>query len=113
MKITNNHTNNISKLFDNYLKFYNNFKSLTTYSLYYFSIFIHKKLHYFNIYINNKNYIISNGQLLRVRTKLTKFFKKSRKSYGASINALNKKLKKNFLNINFFFCKNFCYKNYL
>jgi hypothetical protein len=83
------------------------------YFISFFSIYIHKKLHYYNFFYNNKYYNYSNGQLLKVRTKLTKFFKKSRKSYGASITALNKKLNKHLCKINFFFCKNFNYKNYL
>jgi hypothetical protein len=78
-----------------------------------FSLLIHKKLHYYQFIINSKKFVISNGQLLKIRTKLTKFFKKSRKSYGASITALNKKLKKKLKKIDFFFCKNFNYKNYL
>lgn len=84
-----------------------------SYFIDYFSVLMHKKLHYYNFYYINKYYTISNGQLLKVRTKLTKFFKKSRKSHGSSIVALNKKLNKQLNKINFFFCKNFNYKNYL
>ena len=79
----------------------------------FFSLFLHKKLHYYNFFFYKKYYTFSNGQLLKVRTKLTKFFKKSRKSHGPSIIALNKKVYKKLSNINFFFCKNFNYKNYL
>ena len=84
-----------------------------SYFIDYFSIFMHKKLHYYTYVYLNKYYTISNGQLLKVRTKLTKFFKKSRKSHGSSIVALNKRLNKQLNKINFFFCKNFNYKNYL
>jgi hypothetical protein len=83
------------------------------YNLFFFSIFIHKKLHYYNFYYLNKLYNMSNGQLLQKRNKLIKFFKKSRKSFGASINILNKKLNKQLSSIFFFYCKNFNYKNYL
>lgn len=79
----------------------------------FFSLLLHKKLHYYNFFLFKKYYTFSNGQLLKVRTKLTKFFKKSRKSHGASIVALTKKTHKKLSNINFFFCKNFNYKNYL
>lgn len=84
-----------------------------SYFIDFFSLLMHKKLHYYNFCYLNKYYTISNGQLLKVRTKLTKFFKKSRKSHGSSIVALNKKLNKQLNKINFFFCKNFNYKNYL
>lgn len=79
----------------------------------FFSLLLHKKLHYYNFFFQKKYFTFSNGQLLKVRAKLTKFFKKSRKSHGASIVALNKKVHKNLFNINFFYCKNFNYKNYL
>lgn len=83
------------------------------FKLLYFSIFVHKKLHYFNFFYKNKLYNYSNGQILQKKTKSTKFFKKSRKSFGASINFLNKKLNKSLNKIFFFYCKNFNYKNYL
>jgi len=108
------------KLYDlNITKLYLLYTDLTvkrkknSYFIDYFSILIHKKLHYYNFKYLNKYYTISNGQLLKVRTKLTKFFKKSRKSHGSSIVALNKRLNKQLNKINFFFCKNFNYKNYL
>ncbi len=83
------------------------------FKLLYLSVSVHKKLHYFNFFFKNKLYNFSNGQILGKKTKLTKFFKKSRKSFGASINFLNKKVKKNLNKIFFFYCKNFNYKNYL
>lgn len=113
MKLTNIEDKNLSELYYLYLNIYD-FKQ--TNQLFYidkFFLYIHKKLHYYNITLNNKQFVISNGYLLRVRTKLTKFFKKSRKSYGASITALNKILKKKLFKINLFYCKNFNYKNYL
>lgn len=113
MKLINIYDNNLNNLYKTYIIINKQTKKEMIYYVPYFSLFIHKKLHYYNFFYNNKYYNYSNGQLLKVRTRLTKFFKKSKKSYGASIVALNKKLNKKLNKINFFFCKNFNYKNYL
>lgn len=113
MKLINIYDTNLTNLYTLYLKIHKQQTDKQTFFISKFFLYIHKKLHYYNITPFEKQYIFSNGRLLRVRTKLTKFFKKSRKSYGASITALNKQLKKKLLKINFFFCKNFNYKNYL
>lgn len=113
MKLINIYDTNLTNLYNFYLIINKQNKNKKNYFISKFFLYIHKKLHYYNITINTKQFVFSNGQLLRVRTKLTKFFKKSRKSYGASITALNKSLKKKLFKINFFFCKNFNYKNYL
>lgn len=112
MKLIKIYDLNITNLYTIYLEI-NKYKSQNSYYLDFFSIFMHKKLHYYNYKYLAKYYTISNGQLLKVRTKLTKFFKKSRKSHGSSIVSLNKKLNKQLNKINFFFCKNFNFKNYL
>lgn len=113
MKLINTFDININNLYHIYIYIHSQQLSSKPFLISKFFLYIHKKLHYFNITPSDKQYIFSNGQLLQVRTKLTKFFKKSRKSYGASITALNKKLKKRLNRIDFFFCKNFNYKNYL
>lgn len=112
MKLIKLYDINITNLYSIYMEINKN-KNKHTYYLDYFSIFMHKKLHYYNYNYLNKYYTISNGQLLKVRTKLTKFFKKSRKSHGSSIVSLNKRVNKQLNKINYFFCKNFNYKNYL
>jgi hypothetical protein len=113
MKLINLYDLNLTNTYELYLKINKFTKKNLPYSLPLFSLLIHKKLHYYDFIINSKRFVLSNGQLLKIRTKLTKFFKKSRKSYGASISALKKKLKNKFNKIDFFFCKNFNYKNYL
>lgn len=52
------------------------------------------------------------GQIVQKKIKGVKFFKKSRKSVGLSINLLNKKFKKYLKSIFIFYCKNYNYKNY-
>jgi hypothetical protein len=79
----------------------------------FFSILLHKKLQYFMYELNNKLIIKSAGQLFGIISKKTKFFKKTRKSIGTSIAMLKKKLHLQFKYINFFYCKNFNYRNYL
>jgi hypothetical protein len=75
---------------------------------------MHKKLQYYSFFFNNTLYNVSNGQLInQKKTKIVKFFKKSNKSFGSSINLLNKKLKRRFKRIFFFYCRNYNYKNYL
>ena len=113
MKLINIYDNNLTNLYIQYLIINKQIKKNKNFFISKFFLYIHKKLHYYNITQLEKQFIFSNGRLLRVRTKLTKFFKKSRKSYGASITALNKIFKKKLIKINFFFCKNFNYKNYL
>lgn len=113
MKLINIYDNNLTTLYKYYININKQVTKSKSYFIAKFFLYIHKKLHYYNITPHEKQYIFSNGRLLRVRTKLTKFFKKSRKSYGASITALNKILKKKLVKIDFFFCKNFNYKNYL
>lgn len=113
MKLTTTFDMNANNLYKLYTTIHKQQLGTKPYLISKFFLYIHKKLHYFNITPVDKQYVFSNGQLLQVRTKLTKFFKKSRKSYGASITALNKKLKKRLVKIDFFFCKNFNYKNYL
>jgi hypothetical protein len=84
------------------------------YKLLYFSLFMHKKLQYYSFFYNNILYNISNGQLInQKKTKIIKFFKKSKKSFGTSINLLNKKFKRRFRRIFYFYCRNYNYKNYL
>jgi hypothetical protein len=73
---------------------------------------MHKKLNYFSFFLNKKFYNFSNGQLLKKKAKVAKFYKKSIKSFGFSINTLNKKLTKRFSSVFLFYCKNFNYKNY-
>ena len=113
MKLINIFDLNLINLYNLYLLINKQNKSKRSFLISKFFLYINKKLHYYNITPIKKQFIFSNGRLLKVRTKLTKFFKKSRKSYGASVTALNKILKKKLLKINFFFCKNFNYKNYL
>ncbi len=103
---------NLTKLYYLYLE-NKNYTKLTTHPLTYFSLFTHKKLTYYKYIYYNKQTIKSNGQLLKIRTKLTKFFKKSRKSIGSSINTLNKVFSKQFNKVNFFYCKNYNYRHYL
>jgi hypothetical protein len=103
---------NLTKLYYLYLE-NNYYRKVNTYPLSYFSLFMHKKLNYYKYIYNHKQTILSNGQLLKIRTKLTKFFKKSRKSIGSSVNSLNKLFSKQFNKINFFYCKNYNYRNYL
>ncbi len=112
MKLIKIYDYNITKTYFLYLEIHKNIEK-TSYFLEHFSLLLHKKLHYYNYNYLNKNYTISNGQLLKIKTKITKFFKKSRKSHGSSISYLNKKLNKQMNKINFFFFKNFNYKNYL
>jgi hypothetical protein len=113
LKLINICDSNLTDLYKFYLILNKHNTHKKTYFISKFFLYIHKKLHYYNVSPFEKQFIFSNGRLLHVRTKLTKFFKKSRKSYGASITALNKYLKKKMSKINFFFCKNFNYKNYL
>ena len=113
MKLINIYDNNLNIIYKQYLLINKQLKKSEDFFISKFFLYIHKKLHYYSITPSHKQFIFSNGRLLRVRTKLTKFFKKSRKSYGASITALNKIFKKRLIKINFFFCKNFNYKNYL
>lgn len=113
MKLVNIFDFNLNKLYNIYTIINKQQITDNSFLISKFFLYIHKKLHYFNVTTKQKQFVFSNGQLLQVRTKLTKFFKKSRKSYGAGITALNKKLKKKLIKINFFFCKNFNYKNYL
>lgn len=113
MKLINIYDNNLNNIYKQYVSINKQLSKSENYFISKFSLYIHKKLHYYNITPHQKQFIFSNGRLLKVRTKLTKFFKKSRKSYGASITALNKIFKKRLVKINFFFCKNFNYKNYL
>lgn len=113
MKLTKIYDINLNNLYMLYLSINEDKIKKQKYSISKFFLYIHKKLHYYNITIDEKQFVISNGLLLRIRTKLTKFFKKSRKSHGASITALNKTFKKRLSNINLFYCKNFNYKNYL
>jgi hypothetical protein len=100
-----------------YLEYlFNNIKYLTdkavVYKTQYFSVYLHKKLNYFLISIFNKFFNYSNGQLLKHKIKQIKYFKKSKKSYGYTINILNKSSKKNINSINYFYCKNFNLRNY-
>ena len=113
MKLINIYDNNLTNLYKYYITINKQVTTSKGYLIAKFFLYIHKKLHYYNITPREKQFIFSNGRLLRVRTKLTKFFKKSRKSYGASITALNKILKKKLIKIDFCFWKNFNYKNYL
>lgn len=113
MKLINIYDNNLNNIYKQYLLISKQLKKSDDFCISKFFLFIHKKLHYYSITQSRKQFIFSNGRLLKVRTKLTKFFKKSRKSYGASITALNKIFKKRLIKIDFFFCKNFNYKNYL
>lgn len=103
---------NLTQLYYLYLD-NKNYKKQQPHPLSYFSLFMHKKLNYYKFIYNDKQTILSNGQLLKIRTKLTKFFKKSRKSIGSSVNTLNKLFSKQFNKINFFYCKNYNYRNYL
>lgn len=82
------------------------------YKLFFFYLYMHKKLNYFNFLYKNKFFNYSNGQLFRNKIKNFKSFKKSKKSISMSINILTKKLHKKNKFINLFFCKNFNYKNY-
>jgi len=104
---------NYIELSNMYISIFKERKIEQSYKVLYFSLFMHKKLHYYSFFVKKKLKTFSNGQILYKRTKITKFFKKSRKSFGASINLLNKKLKRNLNKIFFFYCKNFNYKNYL
>jgi hypothetical protein len=113
LKLINLCDTNLTNLYLYYLIINKQITNKKSYFISKFFLYIHKKLHYYNITLNTKQFVLSNGRLLKVRTRLTKFFKKSRKSYGASITALNKLFKKKLFKINFFFCKNFNYKNYL
>jgi len=82
------------------------------YNTEYFSIYLHKKLNYYLIYLFNKYLNYSNGQLLKNKIKKIKYFKKSKKSYGYTINILNKNTQKNINSIKYFYCKNFNLRNY-
>ena len=87
---------------------------ITKYKLLYFSLFMHKKLQYYSFYYNNILFNVSNGQLInQKKIKIIKFFKKSNKSFGNSLNLLNKKFKYRFKKIFLFYCRNYNYKNYL
>lgn len=112
MTLINISDSNLTQLYHLYLE-NNYYRKVKLYPLSYFSLFMHKKLSYYKYIYNNKQTILSNGQLLKIRTKLTKFFKKSRKSIGSSVNGLNKLFSKQFDKINFFYCKNYNYRNYL
>lgn len=79
----------------------------------FFNLYAHKKLTYFQFSILNKFYNFSTGQLLRKRIKKLKFFKKSIKNLGLTINILNKKSGKYIKSIYLFFCKNFTIKHFL
>lgn len=79
----------------------------------FFNLYTHKKLTYFHFSILNKFYNFSTGQLLRKRIKKLKFFKKSIKNLGLTINILNKKSGKYIKSIYLFFCKNFNIKHFL
>lgn len=113
MKLINIYDLNITNLYNFYLNINKQNINKKPFLISKFFLYIHKKLHYYNITPSVKQFVFSNGRLLKVRTRLTKFFKKSRKSHGASITALNKIVKKRLSKINFFFCKNFNYKNYI
>jgi hypothetical protein len=78
----------------------------------YFSVYLHKKLTYCLFYTLNKYLNYSNGQLLRRKIKKIKYFKKSRKSYGYTINYLNKMTRRYIRSIKIFYCKNFNLRNY-
>ena len=78
----------------------------------FFSLYMHKKLTYYLFFITNTYYNLSNGQLLKRIAKKIKYFKKSKKSYGHTINTLNKYSKKKIKTIKHFYCKNFNLRNY-
>lgn len=92
------------------IHFENNRKKFRMFS---FELLLHKKLQYFCFYIANKKYTPSTGYLFGSKLNKIKFFKKSRKSIGASIAALNKKTQKQIQSIEYFFCKNYNFRNYL
>lgn len=87
-------------------------KSKTPY-LDFFNLYSHKKLMYFQFSITTKFYNFSVGQILRKRIKKLKFFKKSVKNIGLTINVLNKKVHKYLKSIYLFFCKNFTIKHFV
>ena len=103
---------NLEKLEKLFLQIHNKLTQNKKFNLKFFSIYMHKKLNYYRFLWNNKFYIYTNGQLLKKNAKKIKFYKKSKKSFGYVINTLNKKIKKKLNSIEFFYCKNFNFKNY-
>jgi hypothetical protein len=112
MKLKNTLQINYKNLEDLYIFLQYKITKVNNYKLSYFSTYMHKKLNYFLFFFNNKFYNYSNGQLLKKKSKKLKFFKKSKKSFGFTLNLLNKKLNKRLNSIFFFYCKNFNFKNY-
>ena len=103
-------------LFNKLLEIYlilNKIKKKKKYQFSYFSLFLHKKLLYVKFLINCKWYNFSTGTLLGKKFKRIKFFKKSHKNIGYSINILNKKFSKPISSILIFYCKNFTFKQYI
>lgn len=88
-------------------------RKLSNYKFTFLSIFLNKKLTYLRYFFKKKYYTPSTGQILGIRLKNIKYFKKSNKSTGIVINLLKKKFKKKIKSIFMFFCNNYNYKNYL
>lgn len=112
MKLTNVIYNNYETFLDLYLRINKKFFDNKKFKIPFFSLFIHKKLNYFIIFIKKKFYIYSNGQLLGKKSKKIKFFKKTRKSFGYTLNVLAKKTEKKINSIYYFYCQNYNVKNY-
>jgi hypothetical protein len=81
--------------------------------LQYFSIYKHKKLNYFKFEFKKKLYNYSAGQLLHIGLNKMRGFKKSIQSFGATINVLNRRLRKQINSIYLFYIKNFTIHTYL
>lgn len=112
MKLTNMIYNNYEVFLDLYSQINKKLNNNNKFKIPFFSIFIHKKLNYFLYFYKKKFIINSNGQLLGKKTKKIKFFKKTRKSFGYTLNILTKKTEKKIKSIFFFYCKNYNVKNY-
>lgn len=110
--ILKNYENKILKNLNIYILQYSKISKIKNYKLKFLSLHTHKKLMYIRFLYNKKYYNYSFGQILKSFKKI-KYFKKSYKSLGLSINFLNKNLKNLVKSIYIFYCKNYCYKHYL
>ena len=81
--------------------------------MFYFSLSLNKKLVYYRFTWRGRIYTFTNGQIIKKRLKILKFYKKTIKSFGLTIAMLNRGLHKRLKFVKFLYCKNFCYKNYM
>jgi len=111
----------LKKSNDYIFKFLNNYKRFQfeikytelNWDIYFFMLFMHKKLQYFKIFKESSIHTFSAGLLVKPFSQKLKFFKKSRSSIASTVTLLREENEPEIYSIKNFYCKNFNYRNYL